>query len=42
MKLWLWLKGPRRLWVREHEWRCDEQGRPYNASLTRLSNWALR
>lgn len=42
MKRKLWMRGPKRLWVRSHDWQYDEQGRPYNGSLTRLTSWVLR
>lgn len=42
IKKFLWMRGPKRLWVRSHDWKYDEEGRPYNADLTRLASWVLR
>ena len=38
----LWMRGPRWLWVCTHDWKYDDQGRPYDGSLTRFALWVLR
>lgn len=48
LRLWAWLKGPKRLWLKPCGPECGAtfpDGSPdtlHTATLTRLSSWALR